>query len=291
LISLIGFILFSSALYINFRFFEIWKIDRWQAIGVNYLVCSLLGYYLIKDSLSFQVFTAPWLLWAVFLGLLFLTNFFLTGLTVQKLGLTIASVATKISLVIPFVFSILVFGSSDFTLFSVLGLILALFSIWFISDKGDAKLSELSWYSALPLVIFVITGSSDVLSQWCNFTMVPPSDTKVFVWVVFVAALLFSLPFVLYRLMVGESKFQMKGLLGGLTLGIPNYFSYLFLIITLEKFNNKGDFVFPIGNMGVILITSIIALFFFKDTFSKRNFLGLGLALLALAFLLVNQRI
>jgi hypothetical protein len=121
--------------------------------------------------------------------------------------------------------------------------------------------------------------------------MVPPAETKVFVWVVFVAALMFSLPFVLYRLMVGESKFQMKSLLGGLTLGIPNYFSYLFLIITLEKFNNKGDFVFPIGNMGVILITSIIALFFFKDTFSKRNFLGLGLALLALAFLLVNQRI
>jgi len=289
---LVAFIFLSSILYINFRFFEIWNIDRWQAIGVNYLVCSLLGFFLIKDSpsLNINLFSSQWLIWAVFLGFLFLTNFFLTGLTVQKLGLTIASVATKISLVIPYVFSIFVFHASEFSLLSALGLLTSGLAIWFISDKGESKVSGINWYSVLPFVIFAVTGSADVLSQWCNFTMVPANETSVFVWVVFVAAFAFSLPFVLYPLVVGKSRLQLKSVLAGLTLGIPNYFSYLFLIKTLEAFDNHGDFVFPVGNIGVILFTSGVALFYFKDRFSFRNFLGLGFSILALGFLLLNQR-
>ena len=75
-------------------------------------------------ALSFGLFTSnislavteipeqPWFLGAFCLGFLFITGFNIMGITAQRNGLSVASVAGKMSVVIPIVFGVFVYNES-----------------------------------------------------------------------------------------------------------------------------------------------------------------------------------
>jgi drug/metabolite transporter (DMT)-like permease len=52
--------------------------------------------------------------------------------------------------------------------------------------------------------------------------------------------------------------------------------------LTLGYFGNSGAFVYPIYNMGVILVSAFVAILFFKEKVSKLNKFGLLLAVIAI---------
>ncbi len=52
----------------------------------------------------------PWLPWAGLMGFSFIFLFNIIAFTAQKLGVAIASVANKLSMVIPFIFSIYLYN-------------------------------------------------------------------------------------------------------------------------------------------------------------------------------------
>lgn len=277
----------SSALYVNFRLFESWNVDRLQVISVNYFVCILLGYGFSANefSISQQDFFSPWALLAFALGGLFLANFFLTSLTVEKEGLPSASVATKISLVIPFVFSLVAHQGEGFHLLSLIGLVFSGLAIWFVSGpESSIGSGKIAW---LPIAVFAGTGLTDVLSQWGNEILVPQSKQSVFVFLVFVGAFLASLVGLALRQTEEGKALHPRTMLAGFVLGVPNYFSYLFLLKALDSFDNQGNIVFPAGNLGVILVTGFVAVLLFKDALSKRKLLGIAFSILSLVFLFI----
>ena len=56
-----------------FKVFEIKKIQTFQAIVVNYLTCGIIGTYLAKTPVySAQFWQAPWLMYTLVLGFLFI---------------------------------------------------------------------------------------------------------------------------------------------------------------------------------------------------------------------------
>jgi uncharacterized membrane protein len=71
-----------------------------------------------------------------------------------------------------------------------------------------------------------------------------------------------------------------KAILWGVLLGIPNYFSMYFLVKTLGVF--PASYIFPINNIGIVALSTIIALLAFKEQLNKKNILGLGLAIIAI---------
>jgi len=289
MLSLLGFILLSSALYINFRIFETWNVNRLQVISMNYLVCLVLGFFFSAPSAS-QLLAIPssgWWFWPLVLGAIFLGNFFLTGLTVERMGMTVSSVSTKISLVIPFFASILLHNGKGLGLASGLGLIFCCFSIWLVSQKespADSSSGFSGWW--LPLFIFLGTGVTDALSQWCNETQVPMENQPLFVMMVFLGAFLASLPFFLRSVSEGRNRLSSKIFLAGFMLGLPNFFSYYFILKALDSFENQGNIVFPVANLGVILVTGLVSYLFFRDSLSRQNLLGILFSFLSLLLLL-----
>jgi drug/metabolite transporter (DMT)-like permease len=77
-------------------------------------------------------------------------------------------------------------------------------------------------------------------------------------------------------------KVEVKNIVAAITLGVPNFLSFYFLILTLSYFGNSGAFVYPIYNMGVILVSAFVAILFFKEKVSKLNKFGLLLAVIAI---------
>ena len=72
------------------------------------------------------------------------------------------------------------------------------------------------------------------------------------------------------------------------TLGIPNFLSFYFLLKALAYFGSSGAFVYPLYNLGVILLSAIIGLLVFKERLSKLNIVGILLAITAITLLSWN---
>jgi len=290
---LIGGIVANVLIFLSFRTFSIFKIDNIQAIVVNYVVCVITGLIFMGDfnALSAIDFSASWTWFAVFIGFLLVIGFYSATITAQKMGVSITSVASKVSMVFPILFSLffLKIESKEFSAFNFLGMFLALFSIYLGSlRKGNPESVNLRKASMflLPFAVFVIGGLIDISINYSNYNLISAHNSSVFPLVLFGGAAVIGSIFLIFQ----KKKFERKSLIGGLYLGISNYLSLYFVLKALTVFENNGAVFYPIYNVGIILLSSFLAMILFKERLSKTNYLGLGLSVLAL-FLLSYQEI
>ena len=97
----------SSFLFVIFKLFDVLKINTFQAIVVNYFTAAVLGFFLSNNLVSFQeIPDQPWFFGAFLLGIMFILVFNVMALTSQKNGLSVASVSSKMSVVIAIVFGV-----------------------------------------------------------------------------------------------------------------------------------------------------------------------------------------
>ncbi|WP_445752857.1 hypothetical protein [Polaribacter sp.] len=86
MIYLLLSILFSSGLFVIFKFFGIFKIDVLKAIVVNYIIAFILGFFFSESTFSIlEVPYQPWFLGSIILGILFVSIFFVMAMTSQKM--------------------------------------------------------------------------------------------------------------------------------------------------------------------------------------------------------------
>ncbi|MBC7891888.1 MAG: EamA/RhaT family transporter [Sphingobacteriaceae bacterium] len=290
MLNLLLSILFSAALLMIFRLFPRYGIRSFQAITFNYFTCVGVGALFLPSTTRFFTPTAELAL-MLFLGLCFFLTFTLTSLTVQRVGVTVASLATNLSLVLPVLFSLLVLGTGSRPLNAAnyAGMGLALVAIGLASVKkapGPAPTQESTtgaWAALLPVVVFLLSGSNNALT---NYLTAQGRFSEVeFTWLAFLGAA-FSAGLVLVVQMArGRERFHARSAVGGIVLGLGNYFSYLFLVRALSDFGGNGALLFPLYNLGTILVAAGVAVLGFRERLSGLNWLGLGLALGALGLL------
>lgn len=290
---LIAGIVANVLIFLAFRTFPIYKIDNLQAIVVNYFVCVITGLILIDNLESLRAIdlTAAWSWVAVFIGLLLVLGFYVATLTAQQMGVSITSVASKMSMVFPILFSLLILkvDSKEFSIFNYLGMILAVLSIYLGSlrsgTKEVIKLSRASMF-LLPFGVFVAGGLIDIGINYSNHVLINADNQEVFPIVLFGGAAIIGSFFLIFQ----KKKFERRSLIGGLYLGIFNFLSLYFVLKALTAFQNNGAVFYPIYNVGIILLSSILAIIIFREKLSKINVVGLALSVLAL-FLLSYQEI
>ena len=73
---------------------------------------------------------------------------------------------------------------------------------------------------------------------------------------------------------------QLKNIFWGIVFGVPNFFSLVFFLKALV--NMESSIVFPLVSMGVVVSSSLIGLFLFKEKLSKSNWIGILLSLCAI---------
>ena len=92
-------------------------------------------------------------------------------------------------------------------------------------------------------------------------------------------AMLFGILIVAYDLIRGKSKWQWKSALGGIGLGVINFFSTYNVYHAMRCFDNVV--LFPIYNIGVVSATALTGWLFFKEKLTWKNYLGLAIAIIA----------
>lgn len=279
MIDLFASIALSSLLYVIFKSFSIYKVNTLHAIVVNYVFACITGIFMsgVKPDVV-EIVNKPWIWGAVALGVLFITIFNVMARTSQVHGLSVASVASKMSLVVPVVAGIMLYNE-ELETWNVIGIVLALISVYLTSMRpsDDGKKSA-SWW--LPILLFFGSGTIDTTLKYVEKTYLSTGEDSIFSATIFACAFVFGIIALIYTVIRGE-RFTLRSFLGGIILGVPNFFSIFFLVRALRAFD-LSSVAFTLNHMGTILLTTIIGLLLFKERLRAINYIGVGVALLAI---------
>lgn len=276
-------VLTSSLLYVIFKSFKVYGVNTLHAIVINYLVAAATGLIVFKDPISIkEIVAGNWFWFALLLGLLFITVFNVLGLTSQKNGLSVAAVASKMSLVIPVIFGVWVYQES-WDWLKMIGILIALTSVYLASVKTKNGLTIEKKELLLPAILFIGSGTIDTIIKYTEKNFVPDGDEPLFSAVCFSAAFIFGI-FILVFETFKSRYLQWKSIIAGIALGIPNYFSIFFLIKALKNGMESSVF-FPINHVGTVLFTTLLGYLIFKERLLDKNYWGIGLAVLAIVII------
>lgn len=280
MIYLILSILISSLIFVVFKLFDVYKVNTLQAIVVNYVIALSFGIFTSNVSMSIaEVPKQSWFIGAFCLGFLFISIFNVMGITAQKNGLAVASVAGKMSVVIPIIFGILVYNESV-GFVKILGILLALVAVYLSSAKSD-KTSVKFKNLLFPLILFVGSGVLDTTLKYVEKNSVSEDNVPMFLATIFGCAFILGSFFVIIQMINGKFKFQWKNIIGGIALGIPNYYSMEFLLKAF-KTDIESSTLFTINNVGIVVLTTVFALLFFKEKLIRKNWIGISLAVISI---------
>jgi drug/metabolite transporter (DMT)-like permease len=279
---LISSILSSAALMVIFKFFARFEIRVFPSIVVNYVTCFVLGNVLLgeKNIAAEAVWNQHWFPYVVGMGLLFISAFYLMGLGTGLAGAGATSVAAKMSVVIPAAVSLVVFHEKP-GFFIILGMLLSIFCVYLMrpensEDKGNRGL----W---ILLLVFLGSGMVDTGLNLVKHHFGADVDDYTMSTVVFGGAGLIGLVLMLLR--KGQLP-GMKELLGGVVLGCTNYASLIAMFGAIGNYKGETAWFFAVNNIGVVWVSTLISMLFFKERISKMGYAGLLLA--AVAVLLMN---
>lgn len=286
MIWLVLSILFSSILYVIFKLFQRYKVNTLHAIVVNYAVASCTGIFMSGSTLHVsRIVDAAWFPYTIVLGLLFIGIFNVMALTSQRNGLSVAAVAGKMSLVIPVSIGLLFYYESAGWV-KILGIFIALLAVYFTTIKvkktGDKPLTIKN--ALFPVTLFIGSGIIDSLIKYLDVHHMTPELEPTVSATIFCMALVFGVFLILADYFKNRTPFEFKSILAGIVLGIPNYFSIIFIFKALASID-EASFVYPLNHVGTILISTLLGLFIFKERLQARNWLGILLALAAIALI------
>jgi len=227
---------------------------------------------------------------AMLLGVGFVITFMLSGISTQRIGMAMTSLANNMSLVVPVIFSLVVLKmSSSFDTLNYLGLILAIVAVvlsTFKKSESDSsnKKENIDWL--LPIAVFVMYGITNTTFNYLNAKYVTVSGTTIpFTLTILVGSVLIGGIVLGIRIVQGKEKLVFKSLVAAVPLGIPNFLSFYYLLKALDAYQNNGAFVLPIYNIGVIVGSALVAFIFFQEKFTLLNKIGLILAVIAIGLI------
>ncbi|WP_335975413.1 EamA family transporter [Gaetbulibacter jejuensis] len=274
-------ILASTLIFIVFKLFQRFKIDTTQAIVVNYFIACIVGLIAYDSPISIsEITSSKWFLGAVFLGVLFISIFIVMAITVQKNGVSVASVASKMSVVIPVIFGIYVYNEST-GLQKLIGILLALAAVYLASIKAGSKIN-FKKNLLFPILLFLGSGVIDTSIKYLETTYVPENGIPIFSATIFGCAALIGVLTLIAKRLKGEFKFQPKSLLGGITLGVINYSSIYFLLKALDHETFESSTLFTVNNVGIVMLSTLTGLILFGEKLSAKNWIGIVLAIVSI---------
>jgi len=283
-------ILASSLIFVIFKLFPKYKVQTLFAIIVNYLTAGTVGLLFYEDPVKFSKLPQETWFWgATALGLLFILIFNLMALTSQKLGVAVASVATKMSLVIPVIFGVILY-KEVLSLIEIVGIIIALLAVYLASAKEKVqKVKKLAFL--LPLSVFVGSGLIDTSIKYFQDTYVQEAQYPLFSAVVFASAAFLGLLLILIRSVKNKLKINLKNVVAGICLGVPNYFSIYFLLKALQNPSFTSASIFTINNVAIVMLSTVLGIILFKEVLSTKNWIGASLAILSIILVALGNEL
>ncbi|MBA4258578.1 MAG: hypothetical protein C0446_05410 [Chitinophaga sp.] len=287
MIFLLGSIVLTSYLLLSFKVCGKFNIPVFPAIVFNYITCVITG-SIVNGAFPIQAesVTTPWFRWAMIMGLLFITSFNLIGITAQKLGVAVASVANKLSLIIPVILTIVLYNEQVVG-WEIVGISLALIAVIFTcypqkNESGNTQPIPMFQKILLPLLVFIGSGFLDALINHVQQTYVTKETNNAFLISGFFSAASIGSLVLIFQYWKKQLTFKFNQVIAGICIGIPNYFSIWCLVHFLQDSPWETSASLPVNNMGIVLFSTLVAALLFKEKLSIINWTGIALSAIAI---------
>ncbi len=280
-------IICAAMMFISFKLFARFGINLFQGIVFNYWTAAGLSFtFCFGTGVNYmneikQIMPAPLLI-----GSMFILVFYFTALTTQIFGLAVATIAAKMSVVIPVASGIFLFD--DYLgIAQIAGIVIALTAVYFVASGKPAseKKSSNKMILLLPAALFIGTGLVDAAIKYAQHTFMQTQSRYLVMMCLFGTAGSIGIIILLVQVLRKIQRISFRNLAGGIVLGIFNYFSLYFLVTCLEMPGAKSSVVFTLLNTGIILLTAFAALFIFSEKLSVKKYMGIALSVIAILLL------
>ncbi len=274
---------------LSFKSFEVFKIENLHALLVNYITCAILcNVFSANGPVVLTAFWQhDWFPLTVFLGILFISIFYASAITAQKVAVSVSIVSSKMSVVIPVLFAYY-YMDGKLNYITIIGIIGSLLAVYFtVKREEKSRLSGLG-NILFPLAVFLGSGIVDSSLNYLQHTYMNSSDVNDQLGLIFGIAGVSGL--VVYMIQIATKKqkpFQIKSVAGGMVLGSFNYISTICLMKALNEKVIEKTVLFPVANVAIVALTTVLSIIFFKEKLSKQNWLGIVLCLMFI--LLISQ--
>jgi drug/metabolite transporter (DMT)-like permease len=289
LFDLLMSIISSALLFVILKKFSSWGVVTVHGILFNYFTAA--GLSLLLSDLDWTIARNHILIawpYTIGIGLLFILVFVLTGITAQKNGMATASIASKMSMVIPISIGI-VFYKDSMDIQKGIGLAMALPAVLLTVDQSGSKTQgrfDLRFW-LLPILLFLGAGLVDSAIKFAQHILMGDGNDYLIIAMIFASAGCFGLIKLTYDSFAGKEPLKWVSFLGGLLLGSVNFCSLYFLVRCLDSPGAESSFVFAIVNVGVVLLSFFIGWMVFNEKPNARKIIGLVLALISIVVLAV----
>ncbi|SFC50257.1 Glucose uptake protein GlcU [Flagellimonas taeanensis] len=274
-------VLSSTLIFVAFKLFGVYKVQTLYAIITNYVVACLVGLFLYEGDMDIaQLSSTSWYWGPIALGVLFITIFNLMAKSTQVSGVSVTSVATKMSLVIPVVVGVVVY-KEELSLLQIVGIVLALLAVYLSSQK-EKGITINRKDLLLPLLVFLGSGIIDTSIKYFEEKHLTDQEIPIFSSMVFGCAALTGLIFIGIKSFKTPLRVNFRNILGGIALGVPNYFSVFFLIRALRSDMLNSAAVFTLNNVAIVMLSTILGILLFKERLGAKNWGGVVLAILSI---------
>jgi drug/metabolite transporter (DMT)-like permease len=274
-------VLFNAVLFVILKLFTKFNINTLQALVVNYFTAFAMGLLFTEVSFEYNsIMLKPWYMGSLLLGVLFIGVFYATAITSQRNGLSVASVASKMSIIIPISCSVVLFNEKT-GIVKIIGILMALVAVYFTSKKEKGAVAD-SKNLLYPILVFFGAGTIDtslkiLQNDYLNDNEISLFSSHTFLMAFWVGCIIFGI-----QILKNKMKLEGKNIVAGIFLGIPNYFSLYYLIKMLESEVFESSTIFTIHNVAIVMVSTLVGILFFKEKISKRNAIGIAMALWAI---------
>jgi len=277
----------NTAIYIIFKWFELKTVKVLPALVVNYLTAFLIGLIVVPD-LSLALKGASelplWVLGGCALGIFFISVFYLVALSTQHAGVSVTTIASKISLALAAILFVVVDPGEFMTVSKAIAIVLALAGVVCASIKKDGRAFTLR---SLGGPLLILLGCTVVDFGIAHFSVYPQNESELALYscLSFGTAGVGGMIVLVYKVAYQKFAIRSKDVIAGFLLGIVNYGSIYFLVKAYDSQLLPKSAMLPINNLGVVLLGSLGAILLFREKLSTINIAGIALSIIAMVLL------
>lgn len=281
-------IFFSTIILVIFRMFRRYGVNTFQAIVYNYIIAFVVGFGLYGGEWKAEhLEQGTWIPYAFIIGTLFIGLFLLMGKSSQENGIGITSVTVKMSLAIPVSMAIFLYNE-DIYLAKIAGIIGALIGVFLITFQRKSQRKKGSPNNVLFLIIlFFGSGALDTLLNYVERVASGDLSLALFSAIGFGIAGVIGLLVLFGALILKKQHFHWKNVIGGIVLGVPNFFSIYFLMMAVRYPELDDSITYALNNVGIVMASFLIGIIAFKESITSLKIVGGVVAIIAIFLLTV----
>lgn len=245
--------------------------------AVNYVVCFLLArVFMGKTTLIVHEEGIGFALAAgVISGALYLINFILLQNNMKHNGVVLSSTFMKLGVLVPTLLAVTLFGEQP-NLIQCLGFLIAVIGIVLIHFEKDSTGN--STHKFLLIILLFVAGTTDSMANVYD-KLGNPDLKNHYLFYVFVAAFIIAV----FAAILRKEKPCLPDVIWGMLVGIPNYLSARFLLLSLGSV--PAMITYPVYSVGSIVLITMAGVLLFKEKLSRQKMLALSLVIISLVLL------